>query len=160
MRGSRIIANTLLHHGADKSITDDATERTAAEMWNDTALHPLEYAQFAGVTLDHKSLFHWFVSMDTLKLDECPPEDSIMLDRSIEEEGCATDVQSVPSRCRYLVGREEAYRKLATASVVGINAQPSAVARRLRELVGDRGSAWVTFDEFSAAVLHFAAAVD
>jgi hypothetical protein len=152
MRGSRIIANTLLHHGADKSITDDATERTAAEMWNDTALHPLEYAQFAGVTLDHKSLFHWFISLDTLKLDECPSEDSGA------EEGCATSAPSVPSRCRYQVDREEAYRKLVAASVVGIYAQPSTVARRLREMVGDRG--WVTFGEFSAAVLHFAAAVD
>jgi hypothetical protein len=138
----------------------DAAGKTAMEMWNDASFHPLEYAEVSGTTLDHKSLFHWFVMLETTEPDPQPLPDAVMTEATGEIHpgtGKRLKLSHVPPVHRYRASREEVVRCLSRATVSGVDISASVLRRKLIEHVGD--SQWVSFFQFSAVVLGSVAAM-
>jgi len=135
----------------------DVAGKTAMEIFNDATMHPLEYAQVCGVTLDHKSLFHWFVGLSTAEPDPDPLPDSVMESAPAPPADRRDREVRVPPMHRYRASREEVTRELAAATVGGIEVPGALLNRKLLAHVGD--AAWVTYYQFSSVVLGCVAAL-
>jgi hypothetical protein len=177
LRGSRELADALLRKGVDKRIVD-ADGNTAMQLWNDASEHPYVHAAQPGrgAMVRDKSMFHWFTTFATIRVDEQRATDRTLLGGSGGAAGAAPDAvptyvvaaaaggeahtahAALPDMFRFVVDRAEVAARLheVYACAPGGMGVPTKLERDvLADVVGDREA--VTFDEFSRVWLSVVA---